>query len=268
MTLSIVIVSAGGNPTALVERSAVPHELRPAVAAYLMGTLTPHVEQVGFLGEGSDADLQLDMAGDELCINGIRSAATLAFSKNPMQSSWLIATSGYDVPIRCRVFPAADRFACTIYLPLQAKSMSLRPKFHLALFDTIAHFTLRVPALPDARTIDHLAAEARQRPDVRDFPAIGFIPFKQTMKEITIAPLVYTRATNTTVCETACGSGSIAVALHALAPTLTEFRVTQPSGCVYDVLLMRSGSGWIATLDSEMSVGPRQVVDLPTSLVA
>jgi diaminopimelate epimerase len=233
-----------------------------------MGALAPRVEQVGFLGDSEDADLQLDMAGDELCINGIRSAATLAFSKNPMQSSWLIATSGYNGPIRCRVFPVSDGYACTIYLTLETKSTSLRPKFHLALFDTIAHFTLRVPALPDARTIDDLAAEARQRPEVRGFPAVGFIPFKQTLKEITIAPVVYTRATNTTVRETACGSGSIAVALHALAPTLTEFRVTQPSGCVYDVSLMRSGSGWIATLDSEITVGPRQTINLPASLVA
>jgi diaminopimelate epimerase len=268
VTLSVVIVSAGGNPTALVERPAVPRELRPQIASFLMRTLAPEAEQVGFLGKAEDADLRLDMPGDELCINGLRSAATLAFAKSEDNASSLVATSGYATPIRCRVAPADDRFRCTIYLRVETESTRIDDNLHLALFDTIAHFTLACSALPSAKEAETLAAEARLRPEVRDYPAVGFIPFRQNGDELAIAPVVYTRSIDTAVHETACGSGSIAAALHAQRPGRQQFRVIQPSGSVYDVGLARHGSGWIATLASEMTIGRRQRVVVPPFALA
>jgi histidine racemase len=267
MELSVVTVSAGGNPTALIERPAVPAELRPVIGAYVLGNHIVQAEQVGFLGEPESADVRLDMAGDELCINALRSAATLAFADKPDQPIWSIATSGFSRPVQCRVARRDGQYDCSIELPIDAEAAEVGDDLRLTVLDTIAHFTLRVDAIPDSRTIDALTAEAWERPEVRRLPAVGFIPFTQHEDQLAIAPLIYTRSINVTVRETACGSGSIAAALHALSHDQSEVFITQPSGSVYRVALGSRDGARVATLGSEMTIGTRRSITVPSSLL-
>ena len=82
MIVDFTKLSPGGNDTIIVQ-SPVPAAKRATLARTLMSNQYVGGEQVGYLtpAPASGIDARLDMMGGELCVNGLRSAATVVASQ-------------------------------------------------------------------------------------------------------------------------------------------------------------------------------------------
>lgn len=269
MILSVAKVLPGGNPTLLVEHGDVPDALRASVANYLIRDDVLGGEQVGFLTEPIHADLRLEMMDSEFCVNALRSAATLACQQSNKEGVLSVETDGYSRELQCDVSKRGDAYYCSIAFSARAKVQRLSDDLALTVLDRIAHFTVRVDRLPNRAESELLARHFRSYSAVSHIPCIGFIPFVFTGAEVEIAPLVYTRATDTNIHETACGSGSAAVAMH-LSKTESNptYRIKQPSGVFYQVIIETAGDETSVRLGSQVSVISKDDISIPSKVLA
>src|SRR5262249_23916786 len=78
--------------------------------------------------------------------------------------------------------------------------------------------------------------------DLRQEPAIGLIWYSVGDGMLTIDPIIFVRATNSIVYESACGTGSLALA-YAWASDVdkqsSQISIAQPSGFTIDCLFVR-----------------------------
>jgi len=267
LNLSIAKIDTGGNPTVLVENSDVADEYREAIARFLLDPEVVGGEQVGFLTDPTHADRRLEMIASEFCVNALRAAATLACADNPDQRIVSLETDGYSRDLRCEVTPRGDDYYCSINFSIRSEVNRLGNDLCLTVLDRIAHFTVRVDKLPTTGEIESLAGHFRAYQAVSHIPAIGFVPFVCSGSEVQIAPLIYTRSIDTNVHETACGSGSVAVALHlAQIESNSTYRIRQPSDAIYQVMLEANDKSTKATLGSEVAILFRKTISIPPTV--
>ena len=222
MTSSILfdVVDPGGNPTALV-RTAVPASKRVALAQKILAS-DMQLEQVGFLMPvtSGKAHICLAMAGGELCGNALRSVGAI-YAKETGKTKVFISTSATAHVFEVRVdggtatlvFPRADIHLEKAICHLDGISHMLMPKSRERV-DVHA-------VLSDAKLLGKKASGVMQYELVS--PAI-----------YAISPTVYVRSMGTLIDETACASGTLALAEHLFAVSkLRKLSVRQPSGAIF-----------------------------------
>ena len=201
MTIRTFLI-AGGNATALVRDC--PASRRASMAADLLRD----VEQVGFVDHQSSPP-RLEMMGGEFCIN-----ATLAFAST-LGPKGVVAVSGLNRPAGFVNTPQTTR----VTIPLRW-SMS----GNIVLLEGIGFI---LSPQPDGHAPKNTTDYARIKGELTDLctrfnlPAFGAIHFSGDA----IIPYVYVAAVDSSVPETACGSGSVAFSLFT-----GQDRVCQPTG--------------------------------------
>ena len=265
-TLPFYRLSPGGNPTILVRDESLllptfPHEKRAAIARTLMDADTLGAEQVGFL-DASKPLPHMEMMGGEFCINATRSAA-LVFAllgllpeTSPGCHEGMMTTSGTANPIRVRVFPppagsslphGTEREAA-IAVPLAADAQialiqKCAPGEALVRLPGITHLLLDGTRHPLPKSLLTAAESKRAEYGLDAEEAAGVIWYcAESREQISITPVVHVRATDSSVAETACGSGSLALALLLAQSGMTAFSFCQPSGHTISITLEPSDS--------------------------
>jgi len=252
MTINFTKLSPGGNDTIIVQ-SPVPADERATLARTLMSSPYVGGEQVGYLTLApiSGIDARLDMMGGELCVNGLRSAATVVASQTA-KTNLRLASSGTDEIFEFSSVPQKGAYYTSITLNLNPRSKPLGEGTLLVHLDGISH--LLCEFAPEA-TVEPLNVftELRERYDseLALLPAFGIIPFQRRKDGYEIFPVVYVRETDTVIPETGCGSGSVALAL-----SMTDgdglCSVFQPSGCPYKVEVTRGTKQTRVALGSDV----------------
>ena len=233
-----ILTAAGGNPTAIwvlpgplsrAQYATRGADLMAAGAALVrlhVGEEGPQPEQAGFLLLPS---YHLEMTGGELCGNATLSAAAM-LSAHHSQSAFEMTTS--DAPNRRPVSVTTQRdgdgmvVRCTLRdLPLNRETRSVGGQ-PVSVVDMggIVHVLIE-GAFPVAYRPAHRAVCAALGLDER--VAVGVSWFERVGDAVAIEPVVRVRteASETFVHESACGSGSI-----ALAAASGCSRILQPTG--------------------------------------
>lgn len=211
----------GGNTTILITKPELSHSQHAAVAAKLMDSLHLYAEQVGYVNPHTTPP-RIDMMGGEFCGNACRSfAAQLVLMGAPYEG--VLNSSGVELPIEYRVERKSDGLHASIRMPLKEHPQSIPS--HIPAYakgawiihlQGISHLLLDIAdhPLPEEAARKAYAHRILSEHHLLEQAAAGCIWYTHTSSETSIVPFVYVRDTNTLHAETACGSGSLALALH------------------------------------------------------
>jgi hypothetical protein len=214
-----VFLIAKGNPTLLVWDC--PINVRDQIVSDGLHV----VDQIGFVSERSEGKMQLDMMGNELCVNSLLATA---FTAN--RSDGNIYSSGLASPVKFS-HQINSTYAVTLH-------MSYRQSGNIILFEGIGFIML--PDVDEEVELEQLSRLESQY-DVAAFGAMFY-------RDVNIKPCIYVRETKSLKLESACGSGSIAYALYS-----GNTSIYQPSGgnLLVDIL-DRSESELTCTVSGEI----------------
>ena len=212
-------VNPGGNTTAIV-RGIFTTKRRKVIARRILST-NKKIEQVGFWMPASSkrAVARLEMAGGEFCGNATRSLATLLNKKG---SFWL-ETSGLDELVRVQ---ASSKSASVV---LSIKTFRLKDN------------TCTLPGITHILKADRFNRQEAKRllrsKALLQKRAAGVIGYKKLRSDLyEILPVVWVRDIATLIAETACASGTLALAyLLWQSDGITSIRIKQPSGAIFTV---------------------------------
>lgn len=235
MEIQFVKINPCENMTILVT-TPIERALQPSIAEKLMAYGSVNAEQVGFLEPASmeNARLRLQMMGGEFCGNATMSlAAYLAHTDDIQDSaSYPLEISGSNDVLVCDIRKNGSAFDASVAMPTPEKieTVSLRDgsSYPAVFFPGIAH--LIVPQ-------DEISAEAVEA-QIADWcaflnvEALGVI--LADAKCESICPIVYVRATNSSVRERGCGSGTAAIGAYLAAKRRESISVcvNQPGGSI------------------------------------
>lgn len=245
LVLPFFKLSPGGNPTILVDdarTASLPAPERAAIANALLHADHLHADQVGFLSAVGGVP-HMEMMGGEFCVNAVRSAAVVFAQKgllpeeNPGEWRGKVSTSGATEPVLVavrKISPVAYESALALPLPSLEAVLPLGEGETLVRLPGIVHLILdgEHHPLPD----DPLTAarEKRMEHGLDGENAAGVVwHMRESGNAQRIVPVVHVAATGSAVLESACGSGSLALAL-AVAPQ-RGLEVLQPSGHILAV---------------------------------
>ncbi len=226
-------MNPGGNTTVFILDPVAP-SLRAPIARQLLQTSHLHAEQVGFLRLDTDP-VRLDMMGGEFCGNACRAVGAVMVRektglerKNDMLCS-RIAVSGVDELLNICV--KQDTSFCRTQMPLLEAPDITRPAPGLSLvrLPGITHLCLDEKLYPFPKEYVQAVIDWRRQLRLNEL-AVGCIWYRS--ENLSIQPVVWVQETNSTCYESACGSGSLAVAL-TLTPEdkkKSDFQILQPSG--------------------------------------
>lgn len=241
MIINFIKLSPGGNTTAIILSEVAP-QARPYVANLLMSADYLAVEQVGFLEPPTkpEANARIDMMGGELCINAIRSVSAFLLKLSDENTDVLIESTGTAELLRCsNAFLDNGKIFTSIQWEVMPKVERLDDTAILVELPGITHILCKKEELPSKDETGKLFSAIQEKYSDRlmSQPAYGIIPYAAAGEAYRIRPVVFVRKTESTVFETGCGSGSIALALSKKNTERNLFRVIQPSGAVYEVSL-------------------------------
>lgn len=208
------LISASGNPTAIVSSNYNPNIKKQIVNQIFLKN--PKVEQIGFL-YNKNKKPYFEMMGQEFCGNGCRSAAYI------LKNSPTFKTTGTNKLIESKT----SNISSQIKIPYQFNSkklISIKPYFSIRILKSIQMVILQKDNLALAKKIIN-----------SDYPAakgIGIMFINKFNNKYYLTPYFYTKATNTFIKETACGSGTATVGIYfsyLKKQSLNNFKVIQPS---------------------------------------
>lgn len=258
MNVRFAKISPGGNVTILVE-SAVSKADRVRCAQWLMSPEGIGAEQVGFIVPApKGADAALEMMGGELCINALRSLSAFLFSRDATKFAVDIHSTGMKSLVHCTNTRTKQGEICTsLRLTMKTRIERLSDSWDLVHMEGISHFVRKVESLPTSEEVQKYFSYLSETyaKNVEHLPAFGVIPFIQTKPgTVSSVPLVYVRDTNSTVFETGCGSGSIAIALSQMIGKSSSLIVLQPSGVPYDVFVSLTDHAAVVDIGSPVAI--------------
>ncbi len=229
--------SPGGNTTILVPLKEFPTlQQRRSAACEMLDSLHLGAEQVGFI-DLSQNPPHLEMMGGEFCGNASRSFAVVLAREgllSPTQDT--ITVSGVKRPLHVSVTQERGLYSASVEMPFGqglAGVSSLQPGLTKVDLDGIVHFLLDGRQISYPERPDQYLQQLCKTYSLQDRAAVGCIWYSETEEgAFTIRPVVWVRETKTTYCETACGSGTLALALASVAQQHANCRlvVQQPSG--------------------------------------
>lgn len=233
MNLSFWKMCPSGNTTILISEPFVEPHVRAPIANILMHPLHLQAEQVAYV----DMDARpprINMMGGEFCGNACRSlAAMLAMHAGLQELEGTMLSSGTPSPVAYKVctgdngmMNASIRMPNTTmpavsFIHIDGKSA---PIIHL---DGIDHLLLDEKNHPqDKGPQSEVEKDAKVRQLLADHGLLESIAagciwydYDKTTQQCTINPFVYVRETQSLFAETACGSGTLAVALYLAGMT-------------------------------------------------
>lgn len=258
MDLSFYKMCPSGNTTILISNPHIAAPLRAPIANMLMHPLHLQAEQVAYVDMHAKPP-HITMMGGEFCGNACRSLAAILAMELKTQGSQdgknfegSMLSSGTDAPVAYRVYQADDgtmnaairmpnaTMPAVSYVKINNKNA---PIVHL---DGIDHLLLDETDHP--QSAEHNTAQAstaaREILDqcgLLQSVAAGCIWYQHDIATgaCSITPFVHVRETQSLYAETACGSGTLAMALYLAGMTqgatpqnesTVTLHVLQPSG--------------------------------------
>ncbi len=220
MKISFSKINPGGNITALVKGTYNPMQRKKISRALMKHDVS--IEQVGFWNTSRrlGVDAVLTMAGGEFCGNALRALGYLLHIQTQKKNIKLISAG---LPT---VFP--------VQAAMQTSSVSLP----LALF-SVKGGVCTLPGISHIVTEENVPLskiKKRFREEkIHTKKAAGVITYaKDATGHFVILPTVWVREINTLYKETACASGSLALAYVAYMRRGTrKTHILQPSGSLF-----------------------------------
>lgn len=264
----------GGNDTFLVLNDSLQREVYPRVNQVILERY-PKFEQGAVLERSANNGvLRMQMTGGEFCGNATRSAAALiaeTFSSGESLASvadysliqrdgdvlaFSLEVSGTDNLVSARVRPNNRGWDVEINLPRMAGRdvafgvpLSLageRVECSVVNLEGISHILIPGSELPfknDQDRFQLMVADAVSQLGWGDNAAFGLIWVTENGEQLSIEPVVYVKSIQTCIYESACGSGTIAVALAGTPEGESGLvSVQQPSGAVLTAKIDQSHS--------------------------
>lgn len=275
-TLPFFKYSPSGNITILVPDLSLSPAERARCASLLMRPGHVHAEQVGYTDLACDPP-RLEMMGEEFCVNACRAAAALLHAEGRLRlpsppegfvrpdpdrpdPDWrygLLQCSGISRPLAVRAKtivaadadkPAAPREAgVCLSLPALPDVENPAEGIHRVRLPGISHLILDAALHPVPADWLNAAAMLRRAFDLENEEAVGCLWLENGIAA-RLTPVVWVRATNAAQQETACGSGSLACAVHLLRGA-GRIEILQPGGDALEVIIQeQAGSfqAWIS----------------------
>lgn len=225
-----------GNITLLVT-TPVPRSEQAALAARLM-SMDKTAEQVGFIEKSDNCALRLQMMGGEFCGNATLSAAALAKLQGHDGDSVTLEVSGADKPLTVEIAQSGENeFSGAVDMPLPVSCFTalLRHgdfvcELPVVRFEGISHIII---GSEDVKKYGFDVKSAGEY--IKSWctqlcaEALGLMFLDE--KEGLLNPFVYVCATDSSVWESSCASGSTAVAAYlSMTKGQRSVTLTQPGG--------------------------------------
>lgn len=262
-----VKVSPGGNTTILIlDPPEMTRTERAALASHLMDPLHLSAEQVGFLST-TEPIPRLDMMGGEFCGNATRSAAaylarlghhSMAVSGGFFTGKMHVSGVTGPLSVRGRVNGSLEAGVQMPISPCGDWISEHSRGVHVVHLDGITHVLLCEDASPFPHDFETTAATIREDLALANREAVGCIWYSSQSQTLAIKPVVWVRETQSVYYETACGSGTLALALLLAKQGKTrEVTVKQPSGSTITASVSLSEDGQV---DGAWIDGPVQII--------
>lgn len=256
MRIRYIPADPAGNLTGFV-MTKVALRRRAALAARMMALCPEGFEQIAFVDEESlHTPLpRMDMMGGEFCGNATRAFALLAAGERGADGmrEMRVSVSGADAPVRVAL-EGQSAYADmplpheAVYAPICGRRVPI------VRMEGIDHAVLldRAPSEGDARAV--LAAMPSQ-----DAQGVLFVQGRK------MTPFVHVAATDTSVWESSCGSGSVALAwllAQEKADGEHAFAFEEPGGTLSVRILMRGGQAVRAVMGGAVTLGEEREIDI------
>ena len=245
------ILRPGGNDTALVDGIINDPLMRKSINDKIMKAY-PNVEQVGFYEEADFPALL--MAGGEFCGNALRSLAYTVLKGQKGEK--LFEVSGIKRLLKAGITSDGKTFAEMPIPQLVNPLLQLKNNLWMVELEGITHLITKQekPFLPaEAKKV---AKRLLEKSDlIKKQPAAGVMFVQENSNELEIIPIVWVRDIQTLFYETACASGTTAVALWKSAKRNTQenFPIKQPSGSIIEALVTKSEGNWAVTIAGQVT---------------
>jgi len=218
-----------GNNTALVLKKDFTSKQIREINEYILKQ-NKNIEQVGFLENRDNPELQ--MAGGEFCGNATRSAAHFYLDGKPGNIKIRVNGKNY---INAGVYQDGNAW-CEIPL-YYGNDMIIEKEFGIyqVIMDGIISIVIQEQVakqyLINKSELKDIAVKFIEKYNLGNNKAVGVI-FVEKNEKLKIHPVVWVRDVNTLYYETACGSGSTAVAMVEayLTGENKYLEIVQPSG--------------------------------------
>lgn len=196
-----------------------------------------NAEQAGY----ADVDAKsLAMGGGEFCGNACRAFGALLDLHDPRSDPSApleteIHMAGFASPIHVRVAGASPLWHCAATFALRPAGIGETPSGALLVhLPGISHALIKADPLPPAEDLPGLAMQAFADLGLMDAPAAGIIWWRPGQDCYEITPYVRVLNPYTAMPESACGSGSMALAF-GLGLDGGRIRARQPCGEIIEV---------------------------------
>ncbi|MEK7497261.1 MAG: hypothetical protein AAB657_05200 [Patescibacteria group bacterium] len=225
MKINYFIINPGGNITAIV-CGKFTKKIKLKITKNIL-KINPTAEQVGFWTntKNKNLDAKLEMAGGEFCGNALRSLGALLTYAGNNKSNFIIKSSGMKTPVKIN---SSEKFSSiTINLEL------LKYKNNICSIPGIKYF------LSEKKFTKLSAKSELAKKNLLINKASGVISYEKiNEKTYKISPIVYVRDTETLYSESACASGTLALAYMSYIKTgMKKMYVRQPSGSIFETVI-------------------------------
>ena len=248
------IYSPGGNDTALVHKLVSDGQLRKKINSKIMEKYK-NVEQVGFVGLHNKT-IELIMAGGEFCANATRCATFMCLQGK--YGTKQIRVSGTSKLLNAGIDKNRNVWA---EMPINSdpKNIRILDNFSLVDMDGISHVVIRQSnILQKQQTILKGKKILEKLGLLQSSKAAGVMFVRKVEGLLFIYPVVWVRDIQTLFYETACGSGSTAVAMLRAYEKQSSVRekIFQPSGGFIEVEVDFKKNKFL----SAMIIGPVKLI--------
>lgn len=228
--LKYVIVSPGGNDTALVEGVNFSKDERKEINDYIMNK-NKNIEQVGFIDKEKYI---LKMAGGEFCGNATRSAAYIFLDGK--EGTIKVKVNEDEKEVLAGV--TEDKKAwCSIPLYLGEDAITkLEEDMYKVKMQGMTTIVIRENLskkyLQNKQSLKEKTNKIIDKLMLRDKEAVGVMYTEKEEEKIKMTPVVWVKSIDTLFLETACGSGSTAVGMieSYIKNKSSIIDIIQPSG--------------------------------------
>ncbi|MDR2434565.1 MAG: hypothetical protein LBD47_08345 [Treponema sp.] len=266
MEVEIVRADPAGNITVFVLSPVADRREQTALAASLLADPDLRAEQAGFVTPPADGGLwHLEMAGGEFCGNAARSFGLYVAGQTGVtgRGTVMITISGAPCPLPVFVDTVAGTAELAMGGPLAETSAECGGRFFpVYVFDGISH-AIAENIQVDERLLHSLRKSLDAHPPAglpaaacRPADALGVMFYDSGRRFM--RPLVWVRATGTTVFESSCGSGSAALGVW-LARNVHDGGETtalaQPGGTIQTRVLKQGGRVQRISIGGKVGLG-------------
>ena len=219
MKIKFYKINPGGNITAIVRGNFIK-KIKLKIAKSILEN-DPTIEQVSFWtnAKNKNFDARLEMAGGEFCGNALRALGSILFLKNKKRFFYL------ESPI----FRMPIKISCS-----KNKSSISLPLSFFDCKDNICSMPGIIYILQNKKVEKSNAKLTLIKNKLLGKKASGVIGYEIAKNSLQIYPNVWVRDTKTMYAETACGSGTLALAYMLYKKIgIRKLNIIQPSGFVF-----------------------------------